>query len=124
MYIYFFRTLYVKGINKCVCYIYAYMYIALIYLRCVHLLLQDYVDNLIFSPGPGLSTLHLFACRSFQPPTKLENYNANQILVSLTLSAFADEELEIAVICLPSVTGSQTEYLAEMSGSEQGRVLP
>lgn len=72
---------------------------ALLYLKCVHLLFQEDVDDLILSSGFGICTLHVFACRIVLPPTKLVNYNANQILVSLTLSAFADEELRIAVIC-------------------------
>ena len=66
------------------------MHRALLYLRRVPLLLQDDVGNLILSFGHSLFTLHVFGFRIFLPPTKPVNYNANQTLVSLTLSAFAD----------------------------------
>lgn len=83
-----------------------YVYSINVFKMCPSLPLR--LDNLILSFGPSLFTLPVFACRIFQPPTMLANYNANQILVSLTLSAFADKELGIAVICLLSVTGSHT----------------
>lgn len=94
-----FRTLYVNGAVGVFALAMHICYIAHIYLRCVHLLLQDYADTWILSSGPGPFTLHVFACKIFQLPTKLVNYNAHQILVSLTLSAFAAEKLRIAVIC-------------------------
>lgn len=76
----------------------------------------------ILSLGLSPFTLHAFSGKIFQPPAKLVNCNVNQILVSLTLSAFADQELRIVIYEL-LLTGSWTECLAGMTGTDWDWVL-
>lgn len=75
---------------------------------------------LSFSPSPFI--LCAFPGKIFQLPAKLVNCNINQILVSLTLFAFADQELRI-VICELLLTGSWRECLAGMTGTDREWVL-